>query len=92
MPVLIFFGALLLIFVIGILPVINLILLSSCKSNIEALLLRVRELEKAVEKGQPASPQKQDVRIHVPGTAESKVVPDFLTNDARKNLSHFEVT
>ena len=81
MPVLIFFGALLLIFIVGILPVINLILLSSCKSNIEALLLRVRELEKAVEKGQPASPSKPGIRIQVPGTVETKTVPDFLLSN-----------
>ncbi len=81
MPVLIFLGALLLIFIVGILPVINLILLSSCKSNIEALLLRVRELEKAVEKGQPASPSKPGVKIQVPGTAETKTVPEFLLSN-----------
>lgn len=81
MPVLIFFGALLLIFIIGILPIINLVLLSSCKSNIEALLLRVRELEKAVEKGQPASPSKPGVKIQVPGTAETKTVPGFLLSN-----------
>ena len=81
MPVLIFFGALLLIFIIGILPIINLVLLSSCKSRIEDLMLRIRELEKAVEKGQPASPSKPDVKIHVPGTAESKPVPGFLLSN-----------
>ena len=81
MPVLIFFGVLLLIFMIGILPVVNLVLLSSCKSRIEDLLLRIRELEKAVEKGQPASPSKPGVKIQVPGTAETKTVPGFLLSN-----------
>ncbi len=81
MPVLIFFGALLLIFIIGILPIINLVLLSSCKSRIEDLMLRIRELEKAVEKGQPASPSKPGVKIQVPGTAETKTVPGFLLSN-----------
>ena len=49
MPVLIFLGVLLLIFMIGILPVVNLVLLSSCKSRIEDLLFRIKELEKAVK-------------------------------------------
>ena len=81
MPVLIFFGALLLIFIIGILPIINLVLLSSCKSRIEDLMLRIRALEKAVEKGQPASPSKPGVKIQVPGTAETKTVPGFLLSN-----------
>ena len=81
MPVLIFFGVLLLIFMIGILPIINLVLLSSCKSKLEDLLFRIRELEKAVKDGQPASPSKQEVKIQVPGTAETKAVPGFLLSN-----------
>ena len=81
MPVLIFLGVLLLIFMIGILPVVNLVLLSSCKSKMEDLLFRIKELEKAVKDGQPVSLPKQDVKIQVPGTAESKPVPGFLLSN-----------
>ncbi len=81
MPVLIFFGVLLLIFMIGILPVVNLVLLSSCKSKMEDLLFRIKELEKAVKGEQSVSPSKPDVKIHVPGTAESKPVPGFLLSN-----------
>ena len=81
MPVLIFLGVLLLIFIIGILPIINLVLLSSCKSRLEDIMLRIRDLEKAVKTGQAVSPSKQDVRIPVPGTAESKTCPEFLLSN-----------
>ena len=77
MPAIIFIGALLLI---------NLVLLFSCKSRLEDLIFRMKELEKAVKNGQPASPPKQDVKIQVPGTAESKTVPGFLlSNQADAN-------
>ena len=81
MPVLIFLGVLLLIFMIGILPVVNLVLLSSCKSKMEDLLFRIKELEKMVKDGLPVSLPKQDVKIQVPGTAESKPVPGFLLSN-----------
>ena len=80
MPVLIFFGVLLLIFIIGILPIINLVLLSSCKSRLEDIMFRIKDLENAVKNGQPASP-KPGVKIQVPGTAESKTVPEFLLSN-----------
>ncbi len=82
MPVLIFFGALLLIFIVGILPIVNLVLLSSCKSRIEDLLSRIKDLEKAAKTGQAAPPPKQpEVRIQVPGATESKPVPGFLLSN-----------
>ena len=82
MPVLIFFGALLLIFIVGILPIVNLVLLSSCKSKLEDLMRRIMELEKAAKTGQAAFPPKQpEVRIQVPGATESKPVPGFLLSN-----------
>ncbi len=82
MPVLIFFGALLLIFIVGILPIVNLVLLSSCKSKLEDLMRRIMELEKAAKTGQAAPPPKQpEVKIQVPGTTESKPVPGFLLSN-----------
>ena len=82
MPVLIFFGALLLIFIVGILPIVNLVLLSSCKSKLEDLMRRIMELEKAAKTGQAGPPPKQpEVRIQVPGTTESKPVPGFLLSN-----------
>ena len=73
MPGLIFLGTVLLF--------INLILLTSCKSKIEDILFRIKELEKAVKNGQPALPSKSDVKIRVPGSTESKPVPGFLLSN-----------
>ena len=79
------FLAIILVFIVGILPIVNLIVLVICKSKIEDLSFRIRELEKTVKAGssakQPVSSPNPGVRIQVPGSTESKTVPGFLLSN-----------
>ncbi len=76
---------LILIFVVGFLPIINLIILIGCSSKLKDLSFRLKEIEKAMKAGarpgQSAPPPKQEVKIQVPGSTESKTVPGFLLSN-----------
>ena len=82
MPVLLILVA---IFVVGILPIINLMLLIGCQSMLRDLSLRLRLVEKAMQDEmsakRPASPPQPEIRIQTPGTTETKTIPGFLLSN-----------
>ena len=70
----------------GVFSFISLIILMGCSSMLKDLSFRIRRLEKHLNidglAKQSAPPPKQpEVRIQVPGTAESKPVPGFLLSN-----------
>jgi len=81
-----------LVFILAILPIINLILLAECKSKLTELSFRLREMEVALKdiinsKQQPASPPKPEIRIQTSGSSETKTVPGFLLSNQDESIA-----